>query len=142
MRKAVGPGERGYVVRLAVLLAVTALVAGGAMCSQTVTMQVSPANAGTTIPSGTVSADRASEFEIEASAGAGYEFVNWTMSFPITWVAGYSATDNPSKFQIPGVDVTVTANFQQRGSSLLSQTAIISGPESATVQPQDEWQEL
>jgi len=115
MRKTVGPWGRSRAAGLAIVLIVIVLVAGGAMCSQTVTMEVSPANAGTTTPSGTVSVERADEFEIEASAGAGYEFVKWEPSFPVSWSAGYSARDNPSKFQIPATDVTVTAVFRQPG---------------------------
>lgn len=127
MRTAIS-GGRSYVARLVFLVMVMVLVAGGAICSQTVTMEVSPANAGTTTPSGTVSVARSSEIEIEASASAGYEFVNWTLSFPVSWSAGYSPSHNPSKFRMPAVDVTVTANFQLRGSLSLSQITIVSEP--------------
>ncbi len=142
MKAIVNREKRRYVERLAVPLVLIVLVAGGGMCSQTVTIEVSPANAGTTTPSGTVSVARASEIEIEATAGAGYEFERWTTSFPVSWLAGYSATHNPSKFQVPATDVTVTANFRQPGSLSLSQTTAACGPGSATGQPQDDWQEF
>lgn len=76
------------------------------------TMAVSPdvvPAAGTTAPSGTTSIDEGSVVNIVAAPADGWEFVNWTSNPAVPFVPD-DATPEAS-FEMPGQDVTITANF-------------------------------
>lgn len=85
----------------------------------TVTVNVSPAGAGTAIGGGTYNIG--STATLSASAGGAYNFSGWT--------GGVTSSSNPYSFTVSG-DTTVTANFSPKATATL--TANASGGGSVT----------
>ena len=90
------------------LLVVPACGGGNGVTKYNLTMQVDPANSGSTSPSGTTSVDENSTVSIVATPALGWEFVEWTSAPAVTFV---DATSRTTSFTMPSNAVTVKANF-------------------------------
>jgi alpha-tubulin suppressor-like RCC1 family protein len=94
----------------------------------TLTMAVTPASSGTTIPAaGTSKVTQGAEFTITAAAAAGYKFYRWTVS-------GGAAVEDDSSQQTSAIlasDGTITANFAKQ----LTLTMAVSPASSGATTP-------
>jgi hypothetical protein len=103
-----------FLVKVSIFVILAALIAGMAGCGNTkytLTMVVSPANAGTATALTFVSPYAAGTVvDIQAAAAAGYRFDEWTAP----WGTFGDANAAQTAFTMPARDVTVTANFAEQ----------------------------
>ena len=103
----------------------------------TLTMAVSPAGAGTTVPSIGAHSGYAKDFveSISASANAGYHFVNWTVNTG----AAVAAPGSASTKVVVDVNKTVTAHFEKDDPCLNNRAPIIGTIPSPQKVVQNHW---
>ena len=84
---------------------ITAMVVPGCIPTTTynLTMAVNPAGGGTTTPTGTTAYASGTVVNIEAVAGAGYQFVNWTAAAGTFADANAAATNFTTPAQLYNV---------------------------------------